>query len=189
MRPSGHSGPCRGGIRAPQASQQQALHPLSVVIKQSGKLEPHPPTHTPGPDVPPTALQAAEQGRRGARWEVGRLERAHQSGQSALLAVDQTGIFAGYLPRLQSQQVRLQSWLPGHHLGGAPGKASGGSIEPLRTGPYLSREPGWYSTNKSKPGAGRQKSGGESRPRAMTPAGSIFLKTPAEGSWDPSSNP
>lgn len=42
--------------------------------EESGKLEPHPPTHTPGPDVPPTALRAPVQGPRGARWEVGRLE-------------------------------------------------------------------------------------------------------------------
>ena len=59
-------------------------------------------------------------------------------GQGALLAVDQTRTFAGHPPRLHSQQAGLRSWLPGHHLGRTPGKASGGFTELLRTGPYLS---------------------------------------------------
>lgn len=115
--------------------------------EESGKLEPHLPL------CEPQYRAREEPAGRWAGW------RAHQVGQGALLAVDQTRTFAGHPPRLHSQQAGLRSWLPGHHLRGAPGKASGGFTELLRTGPYLSQEPGWYSTNKPKPGAGRQKSG------------------------------
>ena len=191
MRTSGHPGPCTVGIKAPWASRDSALlHRTQIKREESGRFEPRPSTHAQGEMFHPPPLPAPNRapGEPAGRWAGW---RARQVGQGALPAVIRPAPSLGPQPAHPASSPSELA-VPGCHLRNAPGKASEGSTELLRTGPCLSQEPGWHSVNKSKPGAGRQKSGKRvpakgydfcwsHPPREAPPVGSWATGTSAPG--------
>lgn len=168
MRAHSSSGPCRksepelgtAGLIHLSGSSCLFLRPpepgkaswFPVVIKKKrkrgGENEPHPPTHTPG---------------RGQGQQLAHplLCQPWNKAPKELLGAGQAGgprPVIGPVPSRGSQPTPHRTGSPAT-LGSVPGQASEGSSELPRTGPYLFKEPGWRSINKSKHSAGRQKPG------------------------------